>query len=329
MSVFKDRNVTKVCIAYVLMTVALFILTGIRGAICGLAFFVIFLVYSIHQKKKISQINEKIDHILHGDELYDLTQYTEGELAVLENEIRKMTIRLSEQADALTKDKLYLAESVANISHQIRTPLTSINLVVSFLNDDNLSVDRRKEIVRQLEKYLEQIDWLVTTLMKISKLDTGTVAFCQDAVEVNELIKKVVSPFEILMDIRNIKLETLIDSDVQFIGDFSWTVEALENIIKNCLEHMEDGGLLQIVGKNTPIYTEIIITDNGCGFGEEDLSHVFERFYRGHNAKDGNFGIGLALARMIIKEQNGTIRAQNRKDTKGAQFIIKLYKGTL
>ncbi len=267
-----------------------------------------------------------IDRILHGEASMPIEQYSEGELAILQSEIYKMTVRLREGQHNLQKDKVYLADSLADISHQIRTPLTSINLLVSFLSDANITEEKRIKVTHELYEHLSRIDWLITALLKISKLDAGTAQFKRESVALDELIRKSVSPILVPMDLRDQTLQ--VETDGEFTGDLSWTCEAITNIVKNCMEHTPDGGTIEITATENALYSEIIIADNGSGIDAEDLPHIFERFYKGKNSDDKSFGIGLALARMIISSQNGTIKAENNP-TNGARFIIRFYKGTV
>ena len=237
-----------------------------------------------------------------------------------------MTSRLREQKQQLQDDKIYLADSIADISHQIRTPLTSINLLVQFLSEPNISDERRMKLTHELLGLLSRIDWLITTLLKISKLDAGTVQFKRETLPLDELIRKSTSPLLVPIELREQTLA--VGAEGNFTGDVSWTVEAISNIVKNCMEHTPDGGRIEIKASENALYTEIIISDNGTGIDKEDLPHIFERFYKGKNSDDKRFGIGLALARTIITSQNGTIKAENNAD-KGALFTIRFYKGTV
>lgn len=273
--------------------------------------------------RNIQKLSLEIDKTLHGEDHIFQRAYQEGELAFLESEIQKMTLRLREQKEQLLIDKKYLADSIADISHQIRTPLTSINLLVSFLADENITKEKQKRTTRELYERLSRIDWLITTLLKISKLDAGTIAFKKEKIPMWELIQKSVAPMLVPMELREQTLQ--IEVEGTFIGDVDWTCEAIGNIVKNCMEHTEIGGIITISAIENPIYTEIQISDNGCGIEEEDLPHIFERFYKGKHSSEKSFGIGLALARMIIMKQNGTIKAENRS-TKGAEFTIRFYK---
>lgn len=273
--------------------------------------------------RKIRELSADIDRILHGDTQISFGDYEEGELAVLGSEVYKMTIRLREQQQQLLDDKKYLADSIADISHQIRTPLTSINLLVSFLSEPDITEEKRRKTIRELYELLSRIEWLITTLLKISKLDAGTIQFKVESVSLKELVEKSAAPLLIPMEIRG--LELLTEAEGSFVGDIDWCSEALGNIIKNCMEHTPESGCIRIQAKENPLYSEIRISDTGCGIDQTDLPHIFERFYKGKNSGDKSFGVGLALARMIVRKQNGTIKAENRPEG-GAVFILKFYK---
>jgi len=234
-------------------------------------------------------------------------------------------VRLREQSDALRQDKVYLADSIADISHQIRTPLTTINIILSFLSRTGISEERRLELTNELKMLISRIDWLISALLKIAKLDAGTVNFQKDTISVQELIKRAAEAIAIPMELREQKLQVAINGNVTYEGDLPWSVEAVENILKNCMEHTPAGGTINISATENAIYTEISISDNGYGIAEEDLPHIFERFYKGKNSSDQSIGIGLALARMIITKQNGTVKADNNKGA-GARFTIRFYK---
>lgn len=294
-------------------------------AVCVLLL-LIFYVSTYRRYRRIANLASDINRILHGDVSVPLEQYAEGELAILQSEVYKMTVRLREQQQKLQDDKIYLADALADISHQIRTPLTSINLLVNFLSEPNISDDRRLKLTHELYGLLSRIDWLITTLLKISKLDAGTVQFKKEKISFEELIHKSTSPILVPMELRGqtLKVEAIGD----FCGDISWTCEAITNIVKNCMEHTSDGGSISIVAGENALYSEITVTDNGCGISTEDLPHIFERFYKGINSDKNSFGIGLALARMIITAQNGTVKAENNVPS-GAKFTIRFYKGTV
>ena len=298
-------------------------LFGVFTGILCMIFNILHVTYIYKRYAKIQALAMDIDAILHGDLPISLEKYEEGELAVLESEVQKMTIRLREQQQHLLDDKKYLADSIADISHQIRTPLTSINLLLSFLSEPDISEEKRQKTIREIYELLSRIDWLITTLMKLSKLDAGTIALKTERVSMKSLLDKSVAPLLIPMELRG--LEWKLETSGEFLGDLDWTSEAIGNIIKNCMEHTPEGGSVEVVASENAIYREIIIADTGKGIASEDLPHVFERFYKGKDSSSKNFGIGLALARGIITNQNGTIKAENRKEG-GAKFTIRFYK---
>lgn len=290
-------------------------------AVCMLLH-VIYFANMYYRYRKIQDLSADIDSILHGETQISFEAYAEGELAVLESEIYKMTVRLREQQQSLLDDKKYLADSIADISHQIRTPLTSINLLLSFLSNPDITEEKRCKTVRELYELSSRIEWLINTLLKISKLDAGTITFQMEQVPLKKLVQKSLEPLLIPMELREVELETKMDGS--FWGDINWTSEAIGNIVKNCMEHTPQGGRICIHAKENPLYAELVISDSGCGIDKEDLPHIFERFYKGKNSSDKSFGVGLALARMIITKQNGTIKAENNAKG-GAVFTIRFY----
>jgi signal transduction histidine kinase len=274
--------------------------------------------------KRIAKLAGEIDTMLHGSANMSPDLYAEGELAILASEIYKLTVKLREQQQRLLSDKRFLADSIADISHQIRTPLTSINLIVSFLSAAELSDERRAELTRELVVLMKRIDWLINALLKMSRLDAGTIIFRKDRISMEDLLEKASEPLIIPVELRGLSLKK--EASGGFEGDIPWTCEALGNILKNCMEHTPRGGTLSISARENALYSEIVIEDNGTGIDPEDLPHIFERFYRGKKPNPEGIGIGLALSRMIIAAQGGVIKAEN-KLTGGTMFTIRFYKG--
>ena len=260
-------------------------------------------------------------------EYVDVGGEKEGELAILRTEIRKMMNKLNHQANLLMEDKKYLLNSIADISHQIRTPLTAINLIVSRLRGEKHEADRQR-LLHELEQLLVHMDWLIEALLKMAKLDAGTVSMKKKTVNVSDLLKKSVQDFLIPMELREQNLVIDCTDMVSLRGDEYWLREAVGNIVKNCMEHTPAGGEICIRAAENHLYTEITVSDNGAGIDKEDLPHIFERFYKGKNSADSSVGIGLALARMIVVAQEGTLSATNGING-GAKFEIRFYKGTV
>ena len=329
----KNREVQRTLLLQIIVTVVVCVAAflvdrraGIAAAIMAVLLILISYGSTYLRYRKISKLASAVNDLLHGDNTISLEEYSEGELGILHSEIYKMTIRLREQQHKLINDKVYLADSIADISHQIRTPLTSINLLVQLLSDPNLKEERRQQIAHELYSLLSRIDWLITTLLKISKLDAGTVQFKQERISLDALIRKACSTLLVPIELKG--QELIVDTEGEFCGDVAWTCEAIGNIVKNCMEHTPESGQIQIHARDNVLYSEIVIMDNGSGIAQEDMPHIFERFYKGKNSDDKSFGVGLALARMIITSQNGTVKAENRHP-KGATFSIRFYKGTV
>ncbi|MDD7403526.1 MAG: HAMP domain-containing sensor histidine kinase [Butyribacter sp.] len=312
---------------------ALYQFGGMPGAVIGAIVCLAIVLYGMGENYRryryVQKIGQQIDTILHGEEVSFLQDYREGDFAVLSTQINKMLKRLREQSEILSQEKMFLADSLADISHQIKTPLTSIGLILSFLKEEDLPYQRRYELVQELTRLTERIDWLIYALLRISKLDAGAVTLQQEKILAEDLINRAYNAIAIPLDIRNIRFEKHIAKNTALTGDMAWLTEAVGNVLKNCMEHTAEGGVISCFCKENPLYTLIRIEDTGKGIAEEDLPHIFERFYRGKNADSQSVGIGLALSYKIITSQNGTITAGNRKDRQGAVFEIRCYKSVV
>ena len=263
----KNKEVRRTLLLQILVAsiacIASFAIDERAGMVAVVLSFLLILIYYIstyRRYKRIAALAGDVNKLLHGDNSISLENYSEGELGILHSEIYKMTIRLREQQQKLMNDKVYLADSIADISHQIRTPLTSINLLVQFLSEPNLTDERRQQLTHELYGLLSRIDWLITTLLKISKLDAGTVQFKQEKVTMATLINKSCAPLLVPIELRG--QELAINAEGDFIGDVSWTCEAIGNIVKNCMEHTPEGGKIEIETTDNALYTEILIKDN-------------------------------------------------------------------
>ena len=298
-------------------------LTGILILAACLIAIAVFLLTERYRYRKLQKLNADLDKLLISGTPLPIAEYDEGELSILANQIQKITLLLKESAEVVKADKKYLADSLADISHQLRTPLTSMNLTASMLRKPELSTEKRIELSGELRNLLARTDWLVETLLKISKLDAGTVKLIQNPVRVKDLIDRAAEPLAIPMDLRNQRLVVHCKEEA-FIGDPVWTAEALGNILKNCMEHTPEDGIVTVIASETALYTQIEVQDTGSGFDPKDIPHLFERFYKGSNASENSYGIGLALARTVITSQNGSVQAMNGDS--GAKFVIKFYK---
>lgn len=302
---------------------------GIGGAFLLLAICLLFALLhfsmTYRRYRSIEKLSQGIDAVLHDGTMEQIQECREGELAVLQSQLFKLVLRLHEQAEALKKDKVFLADSLADISHQIKTPMTSIHLLLRFLNEENLSTERRREIVREITSLTSRIDWLIYVLLKLSRFDAGMVVMKKEKVMLETLTEEACSLIAVPMDIRNVRWRCRIQEGASFVGDLSWSVEAVGNILKNCMEHTPEGGEISVTGAENALYTSLVISDTGNGLSQEDLHHLFERFYKGRDSDSGSMGIGLSLSQRIITEQNGTIQVRNR-ESGGAEFEIRFYK---
>lgn len=299
-------------------------LAGVLAVASAAAFGAAFFAFTKARYKSIARISDQIDLVLHNaDHLY-IGESDEGELSILQSEITKMTLRIREQNDALKKEKEHLADSLADIAHQLRTPLTSVNLILSLL-ENNPDENERKALIRETKELFVQMDWLLTSLLKLSRLDAGIVVFQSEQIDVNALVCAALRPFLISMELHGIALQTDVPEGIIIQGDSGWLSEAIQNILKNCMESAGDNGKIKIVCRSNPLFTEIAIHDSGAGFEKEDLPCLFDRFYRGKNAGATGYGIGLALCKMIITRQGGTITAKNHPQG-GAIFTIRFPK---
>lgn len=306
-----------------LIGLSLSVTTGVLILISGIIAIAIHLSTEHYRYRKLQKLSSDLDKLLVDGIPLPIRDYQEGELSILANHIQKLTLRLIESAEVVENDKKHLADSLADISHQLRTPLTSMNLTTSMLRDPELPTEKRMELTGELRSLLTRTEWLVETLLKLSKLDAGTVKLAQDPVRVKNLIARAAKPIAIPMDLRN---QTLIINCAEetFTGDLVWTAEAMGNIMKNCMEHTPESGTITVTASETALYTQIEVQDTGAGFDAKDIPHLFERFYKGSNASETSYGIGLALARTVITAQNGTVQAANGSN--GAKFVIKFYK---
>lgn len=328
---FRNREVRKFAVLFLVMTAvttglgfAINMAAGILAAVAAAAFGTAFFLFTRARYQNIARISDQIDLVLHNAERLYIEDADEGELSILSSEITKMTQRIREQNDALRKEKEHLAESLADIAHQLRTPLTSTNLILSLLASHPEEAER-KAFIREAEELLVRMDWLLTSLLKLSRLDAGIVAFQSVQVDIASLISAAIRPLMIPMDLHDIAFEARVPEGAVIQGDSDWLSEAIQNILKNCMESIGSHGKIELVCEDTPLFTEIIIHDSGSGFQEEDLPHLFDRFYRGKQADTAGYGIGLALSKMIITRQGGMVMARNHPQG-GAVFALRFSK---
>lgn len=289
----------------------------------GLAFAVLFLGYLKIQKQQTMDIAKRIERINLGDYSLQIDRNSEDELSLLDNQIYRTAVKFREQAENSNKDKENLQKSLSDISHQLKTPLTSIIVMVdNILDDDDMPLEIRREFLNDIKHNTNTISFLVQSLLKLSKLDAEAVKFRYEQVDVKSIIDECIKNTAVMAEILGVRLETDCN-DIILNCDRKWLCEAVTNIIKNCIEHSQNGNI-KITADQNKLYTKISIKDNGSGITKEDLPHIFERFYKGKNSSDDSVGIGLSLAKTIIEKQGGYISVSSELN-KGSEFVIKFF----
>lgn len=285
----------------------------------------IFFRYNSSQGKKINEITRYIEEINKKNYKLDIEDNSEDELSILKNELYKVTVMLKELAENSQNDKLKLKDSLSDISHQLKTPITSIIIMLdNILDDKEMPENIRNEFIKDIKREIINIKFLVESILKLSKIDSNTVKFIKKEVNIKELITEALKNISMIKEIRNIKINVKGNSKDTIICDMKWQVEAITNILKNCIEHSAENGKIDIEYEKNKIYTEIKIMDYGTGIEREDLPHIFERFYKGKNSSSDSIGIGLPLSKSIIESNNGYIEVESELG-KGTIFTIKYF----
>ncbi len=293
----------------------------------GLALSII-LLYLKHEKvqnKEIKKIARCIEEINKKNYSINIDENSEDELSILKNELYKITIMLKEDAENSKQDKLKLKDSLSDISHQLKTPLTSINIMLdNILDNPEMDNNTKEKFIQNIKREITNISSLATEILKLSKFDASVIKFEEQQVFIKDLVKSAISNVEMMAELKNINIEVNNQDNMKLVCDAKWQTEAITNILKNCIEHSKDDSTITIDIDSNKIYKQITIKDNGEGIDEKDLPHIFERFYKGKNSSKDSVGIGLALAKTIIEKDNGSIKVDSKKG-KQTTFIIKYY----
>jgi len=296
------------------------------GLVCA-GFFLLLVRYQRAVSAQAAALSAYLRQIDAGDYALDVRDNGEGTFSLLKNDLYKVTVRLREQAELLQKDKTALSNLIADISHQIKTPLTSLGVLADLLAEDPPEADRRV-FVERLSTQLGRIQWLVAALLKLARLDAGTAVFKSEPVDLGRLIERALEPLLIPLEIKKQRLELHGDEGASFSGDLNWSAEALTNVVKNCVEHTPEGGRIEISYGANALYAEITVSDDGEGIASRDLPNIFNRFYRGPNAGENSVGIGLALAKAIFTAQGGDISVRSQPGL-GTSFDIRVFRGVV
>lgn len=300
--------------------------TAVLIGIFGIASLSIFMRYVLIQEKELKEINEYIKEVNNKNYSLKIEDNEDGELSRLRNELYKTTVILREAAENSEEEKEKLSIAIADISHQLKTPLTSIRIMLDNISDNpDMPQEIREDFIQDISKQVEHMSSLVISLLKIAKFDAGTIKMENEEIDAKKLIDSVINNLAILIEIKEIEVITKIDEKAIFIADYKWQQEALTNILKNAIEHSQPKSNIYIIVENTSIFLKIKIKDEGQGIEQKDLKHIFERFYRAKNCNEDSIGIGLSLAKTIIEQNNGYIKATSEVG-KGTLFEIKYIK---
>lgn len=286
----------------------------------------IFYLYDKNKSKKIKEITKMISKINNRQFDIDINDFNEGELSILKNEISKTTIMLRQVADNSVKDKLNLKDSLGDISHQLKTPLTSITIMIdNILDSPDMNEKTRKKFLINIKREILNINFLVMSLLKLSKFDANVVRFNKESVYLKDIIKESIKNVSMIKELKNITIKVSGDDNIKLLCDFKWQVESITNILKNSIEHTKEYGIVEVNYSENKLYTRILIKDNGKGIDSDDLPHIFDRFYKGENGSDDSFGIGLSLSKTIIEKEGGSITVKSTPNI-GTIFTIKYLK---
>lgn len=300
--------------------------TAVLIGIFGIASLSIFMRYVLIQEKELKEINEYIKEVNNKNYSLKIEDNKDGELSRLRNELYKTTVILREAAENSEEEKEKLSIAIADISHQLKTPLTSIRIMLDNISDNpDMPQEIIEDFIQDISKQVEHMSSLVISLLKIAKFDAGTIKMENEEIDAKKLIDSVINNLAILIEIKEIEVITKIDEKAIFIADYKWQQEALTNILKNAIEHSQPKSNIYIIVENTSIFLKIKIKDEGQGIEQKDLKHIFERFYRAKNCNEDSIGIGLSLAKTIIEQNNGYIKATSEVG-KGTLFEIKYIK---
>ncbi len=287
-------------------------------------FIIFFFIYFIRREKVIREIINYMKELNQRNYKLSIKDNGEGEISILRNEVYKTTVMLREESENLKKEKVMLKESISDISHQLKTPLTSILIMLdNIIDNPNMEEDVKLDFIKDVQNQVENINFLIVNLLKISRFDADVVNFKKENINVLKLINDAVNNVKVIK--KNINIKFFCSNYVSFIGDYHWELEAITNILKNSLEHSKDNGIIKIEVVDNNIYTKIKIIDEGVGMTKKDLQNIFKRFYKGDNSNRDSIGIGLSIAKKIIEKDKGFIKVDSKKGI-GTVFEIRYMK---
>lgn len=291
----------------------------------GMILISIFVFYNYQKDKKLREILNYLEEINKKNYKLDIEDNREGELSILKNEVYKTTVFLKEQAENSLQDKTNLKDSISNISHQLKTPLTSISILLdNIIENPDMDTATRNEFIKDIRREIININFLVQALLKLSKFDANAVEFINKEVNIKQMLESAVKNIMPLCDLKKVEIELIGENSDKLVCDEKWQIEAISNILKNSVEYSNTGDTIYVKFKENNLYTQIDIKDSGKGIDKEDLPHIFDRFYKGKNSSKNSIGIGLALSKTIIEKSGGNISAESKLG-EGTRFVIRYF----
>ena len=292
-----------------------------------LVFFIYFWLNERRRKKEILQIDTYLFSLLSQNININLKDFQSGELATLQNDLMKVTSRLKNALESSTQAKKELPKTLEDISHQLKTPLTSLLIINDNLSSFTLDEKTRQEFLKKQEQIILHMKTLIITLLKVSQIESGMTPLKKEPVSIKKLFESVLEQLELQLVAKNIQVQMNIKDSYMILGDFTWLSEAILNIVKNACEHSYENGKIDVLVSENPLYLEVAITDYGEGISEKDLKHIFERFYKSSSDKE-SIGIGLNLTKTILERSNATISCKSEVG-KYTTFLIHFYKSVV
>lgn len=282
----------------------------------------LFLKFNAKKDREINKITKCLEEINKRNYKIDIEEMSEDELSILKNELYKVTIKLKEDAENSKQAKKDLKDTLADISHQLKTPITSILIILdNIIDNPDMDKNTREDFIRDIKRELLNMNFLALNLLKLSKLDSNTVHFIKKEVSLDEIVTSSIKNIAPLCDLKNITIIKNLEPGIKINCDLNWQVEAITNILKNCVEHSKENSKIDITTATNKVYHSIKIRDYGTGISKKDLPHIFERFYKGASSSSNSIGIGLSLAQKIIESNDGLINVETGPD--GTTFTIK------
>ncbi len=294
--------------------------------VIGIGIIAIFIVmrYLNKRQAKIDRLTQYIQKIANKEYTIDIEDSSEDELDSLKSELYKITVMLKETADNSVLSRKSLSDSVSDISHQLKTPLTSIlTLLDNVIESENMDNETKKKFLEEISRQVKDMNFLIISLLQLSRLDAGVVEFSNSKIDITKMIEEIKSNLDIIAEIKGVDVKIHTKPECYIYGDYNWNKEAIQNIIKNGIEHSKTEVVIDI--SDNSVYTKIEIIDDGMGINEHDIKHIFERFYKTKNSSENGVGIGLALAKNIIEKQNAYLTVESKMG-EGTKFIIKYIK---